>query len=194
MSGSPLITLPAAPASPPGSVVPGDGWWPDIDCTTARAALRIGDFVTHDRLVNALQGAVLDVTGDLLQWHADLIEAGAQTLATVTAPQLLTLTVRDTRPRYVAPFPCHRPRYTLARATWLVNSIAGQTQLTQLYTRAVRYLAAGQLSDEYRDMAITAAGQPRADVVLATGGDYRRTSIAAVRDILGITRVAVDSI
>lgn len=194
MSGSPLITLPQAPASPPGSVVKGDGWWPDIDCTQTRTALRIGEFVTQDRLVNALQGAMIDVGSDLVQWAADLMTAGAQSLAAVTAEQLLTLTMRDNRPRYLEPFPCRRPRYTPARAAWLVASIDSETRLTQLYTRAVRYAAAGQLADEYRDLAVTSQGQPRVDVMECVGDDYRRVSIGAVRDMLGTTRVAVELI
>ncbi|WP_068083161.1 head completion/stabilization protein [Novosphingobium rosa] len=195
MSGSPLITMPQSPASPPNSVVPGDGWWPDIDCTATRDALRIGEFVTHPRLVNALQGAVLDVTSDLTQWCADLMEAGAETLATVTAAQLLTLRVRDNRPRYLAHcLPTTRPRYKPARAAWLAKTINDQPRLIDLYTRAVRYAAAGQLADEYRDLATTAAGQPRVDVMECVGDDYRRTSIGAVRDMLGVTRVTVELI
>ena len=194
MSGSPLITMPQGPASPPGSVVQGDGWWPDIDCTETRNSLRVGEFVTQDRLVNALQVALLSVTRDLLEWAEEVTMAGAANLASVTAAQLLTLTVPDHSPNYGRCYGFgqrHRPRYRPARAAWLVATIGTTTRLQQLYLQAVRYTAAGQLSDEYRDMAVTAAGQPRADVVLATGGDYRRTSIGAVRDILGTTHVAV---
>lgn len=193
MSGSPLITMPQAPASPLGSVVVGDGWWPDIDCTGTRDALRIGEFVTQDRLVNALEGALLDVTRDLSEWAAQLVEAGAENLGAVTAAQLMMLT-KMVRPPTTRFTPYKQPRYTPGRAMWLVGAVGATTRLQQLYLRAVRYAAAGQLSDEYRDMAITAAGQPRADVVLATGGDYRRTSIGAVRDILGTPHVAVELI
>jgi hypothetical protein len=38
-------------------VVPGDGWWPDIDCNAMRDALRLGQIVTHARLVAALRAA-----------------------------------------------------------------------------------------------------------------------------------------
>jgi hypothetical protein len=41
MSG--LIVKPAAPASPAGSVLALDGWWPAIDYTDMREAIRIGE-------------------------------------------------------------------------------------------------------------------------------------------------------
>lgn len=190
MSGSPLITVPQAPASPPNSVVEGDGWWPNIDCTATRTALRIGEFVTHARLVNAIEGAVLDVTGDLSAWAAQLVAAGAGSLSAVTVDHLLTLKMPCRRPSYTH-LPSDQPRYTANKAAWLAAPVGDAPRLVQLYLRAVRYAATAHLAEEYRDLAVTAAGQPRVDVMEYSGETYRRTSIQAVRDMLGITRVSV---
>jgi hypothetical protein len=51
-------------------VLSGDGWWPDIDCNDMREALRIGDAVTHARLIMALESALITVTDDLAPWRA----------------------------------------------------------------------------------------------------------------------------
>ena len=110
MTGSPLIALPPSPASPDGSVVAGDGWWPDIDCNAARDALRLGEIITQPRLAAALEGAMFTITGDLGWWQAALVAGNSDTLlpawpgdiqrlpsdpctslATVTAAQLLAL-------------------------------------------------------------------------------------------------------
>lgn len=87
MTGSPLISRPAAPASPNASVLAGDGWWPDIDCTAMRDALRIGETVTHARLMGALENAFIDVTDDLADWRAGWEQAGHATLDAIRPDQ-----------------------------------------------------------------------------------------------------------
>lgn len=83
MSSSPFIARPAAPASPGDSTLAGDGWWPDIDCTEMRDTLRIGETVTHARLIGALENAYINITGDLSVWRAVQEEAGLANLNAV---------------------------------------------------------------------------------------------------------------
>lgn len=99
MSGSPLIIKPAAPASPVGSVMTLDGWWPDIDYTSMREALRIGETVTQPRLVLALQTAVSTVTGDLRDWKRARQRQGVTSLAAVDPDDII-----DGQPRLVSLF------------------------------------------------------------------------------------------
>ena len=160
MSGSPLISRPAAPASPSASTLAGDGWWPDIDCTAMREALRIGEAVTHPRLVAALENAFIDVTGDLADWRAGWEQAGRASLDAV------------------------KPGET----------VNGRTRLAVLFTNAVRYGAAAELADHTTDMSATASDETRAEAKRATACDYDARRLAAVRTILGVTRVAVELI
>lgn len=78
-----FVALPASPTSPEYSVVPGDGWYPDIDCNAMRDALRITDQVTHQRLVGAIEGGLLTVEGELAYWRATKEAEGCQALADV---------------------------------------------------------------------------------------------------------------
>lgn len=80
---SPLIAVPASPASPANTVVTGGGWWPDVDCNQARAELRLPEIVTHERLVSAIRGAMLDITAQLSAWRALREADGAASLAEV---------------------------------------------------------------------------------------------------------------
>ncbi|MGV3511909.1 MAG: head completion/stabilization protein [Novosphingobium sp.] len=65
-----FVALPASPVSPDNAVVPGDGWYPDIDVNAMRDALRITDQVTHARIVGAIEGGLLTVEGELAFWRA----------------------------------------------------------------------------------------------------------------------------
>lgn len=98
---SSLIFLPPEPASPAHALVPGDGWYPDVDCNALRDALRIGEMVTHARLVAAVQGAQLTVEGELAQWRADQEANGAASLAAIAPARTIggehRLTVLYTR-------------------------------------------------------------------------------------------------
>lgn len=200
MSSSPLISLPPAPATPAGLVLPGDGWWPDIDANAAREACRLPDYVTDARLLASLEGAVLTVTADLAEWAAQLLGAGAANLGAVTAAQLVSLMVPDHRPTHrrpispCAPFHRQRPRYTPAQAMWLCAPAGSASRLSALYLRAVRFAAMAEVSDQYRDMATITPKQPRVEAIEETGADYYRWSVEARRDMLGQTRVAVELI
>lgn len=78
-----FVTVPPDPVSPPGAVVSGDGWWPDIDCNAMRDALRLGQIVTHARLVAALESGLLTVEGELAFWRAAREAEGCTSLAGV---------------------------------------------------------------------------------------------------------------
>jgi hypothetical protein len=200
MAGSPLISLPPSPASPVGSVLSGDGWWPDMDCTAARDAMRVPEYVTQSRLIAALEGASLMITKDLMGWQDDLATAGAASLETVTAAQLAMLkntispadryNSRGGFRHYCLPHPTYTPR----QIAWLLAQTGGQSRLIALYTRAVRYAAMAEIADQYRDLATTAAGQPRVQAMELVGADYSRMSIEAVRDMLGTPHISVELI
>lgn len=155
-----FVALPPSPASPPASVVAGDGWYPDIDVTAMRDALRLSDQVTHARLVGAIEGALLTVEGELALWRASREADSYEALAEV------------------------EPERT----------IGGEHRLTVLYTRAVRFHAAAELAELHRDLSATTDGQTRAETQMFTAEDYRKLATQAVRDILGVPRVAVELI
>lgn len=216
MTGSPLIALPPAPASPAYATVAGDAWWPAIDRNAARDALRLGEVVTDARLISALEGAWLTVTSDLAEWQAQLIALPSPpaTLDTTTAAHLSMLQVSARGPYWSSwndaariadqlidnPFAPTAPRYTPARAAWLAGTMneseSGDTvpRMVVLFTRAVRFCAAAELVELYRDMGMTSKADIRAEAMLSTGADYRRMSIDLVRDILGVARVTSELI
>ena len=72
--------------------------------------------------------------------------------------------------------------------------LAGEHRLTVLYIRAVRFHAAAELAELHRDLSATTDGQARAEPQLLTAEDYRKLATLAVRDILGVPRVAVELI
>ncbi len=84
-----FVATPVPPASPPRSTVAGDGWWPDIDVTAMRDALGLGPAVTHARLLGAIEGGLLTVEGQLAEWQARAISAGAASLAQVEPDRLI---------------------------------------------------------------------------------------------------------
>ena len=219
MAGSPLIALPPDPASPESSTVAGDAWWPAIDRNAARDALRLGEIVTDPRLVSALEGAWLTITSDLAEWQADLAQgipyatppvAAPTSLSLVTAAQLAALHSSDSGGLHARGYDAGwgydcdrrpmRPRYSPSRAAWLAGTMtdsatgATSARLVVLFTRAVRFSAAAELVELYRDMGMTTKADARAESMLSTGGDYRRMAIEHVRDILGVTRVTSELI
>jgi len=89
---SDLISTPASPASPANSTVEADGWFPAIDCNALRARVRLGEnIVPHDRLVAAIEGAMLTAFRQpaLIAWRTLHARAGAEDLAAV--PDTVTI-------------------------------------------------------------------------------------------------------
>lgn len=86
MSG--FVSTPPAPHSPAGAVVEADGWFPAIDVNAVRDAIRLRGEVAHARLVAAIEGAIVTVTGELADWQAGHVAAGANSMADVDDRQL----------------------------------------------------------------------------------------------------------
>jgi len=81
-----------ATANPPDSgkeqPVQNDGWFPDMDPAQVRAACRLDGTVTTDRLIPALQAAMLSVNSEARGWQAAQRAAGHEKLADIPAPAL----------------------------------------------------------------------------------------------------------
>ena len=74
------------------------------------------------------------------------------------------------------------------------EQLGGENRLVLLFTRAVRFAAAAELAELHRDLSATNDGASRADAQLLSAAEYQRLRIGAVRDILGVSRVAVELI
>lgn len=73
-----------APAAPPAAdVVTFDGWWPDMNITAVRQAVRIDTSVSPERLRDAVRHAMLDIAKELRAWRAEQVAAGRTSLADV---------------------------------------------------------------------------------------------------------------
>ncbi len=96
-----FVALPPSPTSPAGSVVAGDGWYPDIDVNAMRDVLRITDQITHARLIGAIEGGLLTVEGELALWRASREADSFESLEEVDADRMIggqhRLTVLYTR-------------------------------------------------------------------------------------------------
>ncbi|WP_443750389.1 head completion/stabilization protein [Asticcacaulis solisilvae] len=84
-----FISIPPEPASPDGTMVLGEEFWPAVDLNHFRDTMRIGASTIPDaRLTEALQVAIADVQEDLADWRATQEAAGYDTLATVPSPPI----------------------------------------------------------------------------------------------------------
>lgn len=91
-----------------------------------------------------------------------------------------------------------RDRQRLAGVASLADvpspAIDGESRLVQLYRTAVFSEAKAKLVERYRDADITRAGKDQVEDLDPSIGELRRDSVYAVRDILGVGRVAVELI
>lgn len=84
-----LISVPAAPLDPAVTQVMADGWFPPVTLASVRDRLRLGDgIVTTERLVEAIEDAMLHAFRELATWRAARVLAGAAELAEVTEQTL----------------------------------------------------------------------------------------------------------
>lgn len=74
------------------------------------------------------------------------------------------------------------------------EQIDGESINIQLYRRAVYCAAKAELLERYRDYDSTLSGSQRADELEATIGDVRRDGRAAIRDLIGESRITVELI
>lgn len=85
MSGpfSPTTSIPAPDAAAaPATIVCGP-FWPDLDLLVLRAAIRIDQVVTEDRLRDVARNAVLDIMDELEAWRVEQVAAGYAALTDV---------------------------------------------------------------------------------------------------------------
>lgn len=74
------------PADPPSAdVVQCDGWWPDINITELRDAVRLDTNIPPARLRDAVRQAMLDIAAELNDWRLEREAAGADNLTDVPA-------------------------------------------------------------------------------------------------------------
>lgn len=79
-----LIASPAPPPTPPGALIEADGWFPAINLSQMRAALRLGDgAVTDARLTQAVEGGIIAALRDLADWRLTFAGQGLPDLAAV---------------------------------------------------------------------------------------------------------------
>lgn len=84
-----LSANPVTPLDPPNAKVGADGWFSDIPLALVRNAVRVGNGdVTTDRLISAIEAAMLTAFRQLSQWRTAHVLAGAATLADVTPDQI----------------------------------------------------------------------------------------------------------
>jgi len=150
---SDLISTPPSPASPADSKVAADGWFPDIDCNDLRDEVRLGEgIVTHQRLIAAIEGAMLHAFRALADWRA--LHAGAGVASLDAVPDEVT--------------------------------IGGDPRPVVLWRRIIRYYAAAEIADGYRDLVATDQQSQRSDERRVSADDYRRMAHAAVADLRSI--------
>ena len=75
----------AANTSPDPLIIENDGWFPDIDLTHMRDAMRLDGTVTDERLAQAIIIAVLNINDELGDWQKEKQVAGCLTMMEVPA-------------------------------------------------------------------------------------------------------------
>lgn len=84
-----IATAPAGTVSgTPATVIANDGWFPDIDLTALRAAMRLDGTVTQERLREAATAAMASVNAELATWRDAQLAAGHAGLADVPAASI----------------------------------------------------------------------------------------------------------
>ena len=88
--------------------------------------------------------------------------------------------------------------HVLAGATTLAaidaEMIDGEPASALLYRRAVFCTAAADLAETHHDISATADGRSRIDDEVTAADELRRNATHAIRDIIGVTRTAVELI
>ena len=99
---------PTTGAADGAASVKNDGWFPDIDMTDLRDAMRLDGTVTQERLRLAVLDAIASVNSELLTWQATQRIAGHTDLASVPTARVDGLSTHVLRYR--------RAVYNLTRA------------------------------------------------------------------------------
>ncbi|QQN73182.1 head completion/stabilization protein [Croceicoccus sp. YJ47] len=74
------------------------------------------------------------------------------------------------------------------------ETIDGESASVLLYRRAVFCMAAADLAETHHDVSATVDGRSRIDEEATAADELRRNATHAIRDILGVTRTAVELI
>ena len=141
------------------TIITTPAFWPDVDLSALRDAVRIDGTVTDARLTHAAINAISAVNKDLSVWRQAQITAGAATLDDVAAEE-----------------------------------INGESELRQLYLRAVYATTKANLIERYRDYDATGDGHKAADKLELSADDLYRDARFAIRDIIGDTHTSVELI
>ncbi len=134
-------------------------FWPDIDLSQLRDAVRIDGTVTDERLTHAVINAISSVNRDLAVWKQAQQADGIATLADTAA-----------------------------------DEINGESELKQLYLRAVYAITKANLIERYRDYDATGDGHKSADKLELSTDDLYRDARFAIRDIIGETHTTIELI
>ena len=141
------------------TIISNSTFWPDIDLSQLRDAVRIDGTVTDNRLTHAVINAISSVNRDLSDWRQAQKAVGATTLSDVEAEE-----------------------------------INGESELKQLYLRAVYATTKANLIERYRDYDATGDGHKSADKLELSADDLYRDARFAIRDIIGETHTTVELI
>lgn len=141
------------------TIISNSTFWPDIDLSQLRDAVRIDGTVTDNRLTHAVINAISSVNRDLSDWRQAQKAAGATSLNDVEAEE-----------------------------------INGESELKQLYLRAVYATTKANLIERYRDYDATGDGHKSADKLELSADDLYRDARFAIRDIIGETHTTVELI
>ena len=141
------------------TIISNSTFWPDIDLSQLRDAVRIDGTVTDKRLTHAVINAISSVNRDLSDWRQEQKTAGVTTLNDVEAEE-----------------------------------INGESELKQLYLRAVYATTKANLIERYRDYDATGDGHKSADKLELSADDLYRDARFAIRDIIGETHTTVELI
>ncbi|MBH9536936.1 head completion/stabilization protein [Novosphingopyxis sp. YJ-S2-01] len=74
------------------------------------------------------------------------------------------------------------------------EKVDGEPITVLLYRRAVLSFAAADLAETHHDISATADGKDRAEDRVLSADEHRRNATHAIRDLLGVTRTAVELI
>jgi len=85
---SPPPNSSATSTDPDTVIVPADGWWPDIDLTHLRDAMRLGTVITDARVTEAVVNAIITVRRETREWKLARVCDGAEALSDVSADQV----------------------------------------------------------------------------------------------------------
>ncbi|PZU62235.1 MAG: head completion/stabilization protein [Brevundimonas sp.] len=145
------------PAPPAADNVVCDAFWPAINLTDLRQAVRLNTDVTPERLRDAVRIAMLDMARELQTWRLEQQLLGHATLSAVPARQ----------------------------------RVGDVSDYLLLWARGIYSIVAADIGERQTGEALTAAGATRAEALQADVAVHQRNVVHAVRDFLGLTRVAV---